>query len=194
MSNLKEKNAPPKWGSWVLQFESLIREVRMPFPEPSTLVDRDLVFNFFWRFGALEAALIADPQFRQVRKKNLAPDPGWGQFTKALEEDLRAWESPSFREAATTLLDCGVRRQVVRDDAVDWELLTPAPSGSRVAFTIDTLICVRNTLFHGGKFSAREMAIARDTRVLRAAINVLDECYEIHEGIRFVIDDVAHAA
>lgn len=165
----------------------------MPFPEPSTLVDRDLVFNFFWRFGALEAALIADPQFRQVRKKNLAPDPGWGQFTKALE-DGGAWESPSFREAATTLLDCGVRRQVVRDDAVNWELLTPAPSASRLAFTIDTLICVRNTLFHGGKFSGREIAVARDTRVLRAAINVLNECYEIHQGIRGIVNDVARAA
>ena len=115
----------------------------MPFPEPSALVDRDLVFTFFWRFRALEAALIADPQIRQVRKKNLAPDlPGWGQFTKALEQDLRAWESPTFREAATELLDCGVRRQVVRDDTVTWELLTPTPSASPVAFTIDTLICM----------------------------------------------------
>jgi hypothetical protein len=166
----------------------------MPFPEPSALVDRNLVFTFFWRFGALEAALIADPQFRQVRKKNLAPDPGWGQFTKALEQDLRAWESPTFREAATELLDCGVRRQVVRDDTVTWELLTPAPSASPVAFTIDTLICVRNTLFHGGKFSGGAMDIARDKRVLQASLNVLNECYELHQGLRFVIDDIAHAA
>jgi hypothetical protein len=166
--------------------------MRMPFPEPTALVDRDLVFNFFWRFAALEAALIADPQFRKVRRKNLAPDPGWDKFKKALEANLRAWDSQSFREAATELLECNVRRQVVRGDDITWEPL--AASDSPVAFTIDTLICVRNTLFHGGKFSGGTMDIARDKRVLQASLNVLNECYELHNGIRFIVDDVAQAA
>jgi len=164
----------------------------MPFPEPTPLVDRNLIFLFFWRFAALEAALIANPNFRKVRQQNLAPDPGWDKFKKALEGHLRAWDSQSFREAATTLLECNVRRQVVRDDHIAWEPL--APSDSPVAFTIDTLICVRNTLFHGGKFSGGAMDIARDNRVLQASLNVLNECYELHQGVRFVVDDIAQAA
>ena len=164
----------------------------MPFPEPTPLVDRDLVFTFFWRFAALEAALIADPQFRKVRPQNLAPDPGWSRFKGALERKLRAWDSQSFRDAATTLMECNVRRQVVRGDDITWEPL--APSDSPVAFTIDTLICVRNTLFHGGKFTGGAMDIARDKRVLQASINVLNECYELHEGVRLVVDDIAQAA
>jgi hypothetical protein len=164
----------------------------MPFPQPTPLVDRDLVFSFFWRFAALEAALIAKRQFRRVRHQNLAPDPAWDKFKKALERTTRAWDSQSFREAATELLACNVRRQVVKGDNISWELLTP--SDSPVAFTIDTLICVRNTLFHGGKFSGGAMDIARDTRVLQASLKVLNECYELHQGIRDVISDIAQAA
>lgn len=164
----------------------------MPFPEPTRLVDRDLVFTFFWRFAALEAALIADPQFRHVNPRTGAPDPSWRKFKEALEGDLRAWDSPSFREAATELLGFKVRRQVVRDHTVTWEELTPADSP--VASTIDTLKCVRNSLFHGGKYSGGEMDIARDNHILQASLNVLNECYELHYGIRFVVDDVAHAA
>ena len=37
----------------------------MPFPEPTQLIDRELIFRFFWRFAALEAALISDPQLRE---------------------------------------------------------------------------------------------------------------------------------
>lgn len=163
----------------------------MPFPEPTPLVDRELVFTFFWRFAALEAALIADPQFRRVRQ-NLAPDPGWDRFKEALERDLGAWESQSFRQAGIALMECNLNRQIVKDGILTWDRLIQ--SGSSVAFTIDTLICVRNTLFHGGKFSGREFDIARDNRVLRAALDVLNECYAIHHGIRGAIGDIAQAA
>jgi hypothetical protein len=49
-------------------------------------------------------------------------------------------------------------------------------------------------MFHGGKFSGREMDIARDNRVLQASLNVLNECYELHHAIRLLVDDVAQAA
>lgn len=164
----------------------------MPFPEPTPMVDRDLVFTFFWRFAALEAALIADPQFRHVNPRTGAPDPSWRQFKEALEGDLRAWDSPSFRDAATELLGCKVRRQVARGDTVTWEELPPADSP--VASTIDTLKCVRNSLFHGGKYSGGAMDISRDNRILKASLNVLSECYELHYGIRGTVDDVARVA
>ncbi len=164
----------------------------MPFPEPTPLVDRNLVFTFFWRFAALEAALIADPRFRHVSPRTGAPEPSWKQFKEALEGDLRAWDSQPFREAATELLECNVRRQVVRDGIVNWVELIP--SDSPVASTIDTLKCVRNSLFHGGKYSGGEMDISRDNRILRASLNVLNECYELHYGIRGTVDDVAQAA
>lgn len=134
---------------------------------------------------------LADPRFRRVRQ-NLAPDPRWDKFKEALEGDLRAWESPSFRQAATALRECNVRRQVVRSGSITWDTLTQL--GSPVEFAIDTLICVRNTMFHGGKFSGREMDIARDNRVLQASLNVLNECYELHHAIRLLVDDVAQAA
>lgn len=166
----------------------------MPFPEPTHLIDRELIFTFFWRFAALEAALIADPRLRKVRPKNLAPEPLWDKFILVLEDDLHAWDSRPFRQAAATLLECDVRRQVVRDHMLEWELLDPTPSGSQVAFAIHTLICVRNTMFHGGKFSGSAMDIARDKRVVQAALDVLNECYEIHHGVRRAVRDIAQAA
>ena len=166
-------------------------DMQMPFPEPTQLIDRELIFRFFWRFAALEAALMADPFLRRVRQ-NLAPDPNWKRFTKRLEDSLRAWDSEPFRQSATALLECNVRRQVVRNGELTWELL--APSDSQVAFTIDTVICVRNTLFHGGKYSGGAMDIARDRRVIQAALDVLNECYELHKGVRRAIDDISHAA
>ena len=85
-----------------------------------------------------------------------------------------------------------MRRQVIRDGELTWEVLTS--SASQVAFTIDTVICVRNTLFHGGKYSGGAMDIARDRRVIQAALGVLNECYELHEGVRRAIDDISQAA
>jgi hypothetical protein len=139
----------------------------MPFPEPTHLIDRELIFKFFWRFAAIEAALIA-------------------------ERNLHAWDSPPFRRSATALLECNVHRQVIKDGYLSWEPLTP--SGSAVAFTIESVICVRNTMFHGGKFSGGGMEIARDKRILQAALSVLNECYELHEGIRRAVGDIAEAA
>ena len=164
----------------------------MPFPEPTQLIDRELIFRFFWRFAALEAALISDPQLREVRSQNLAPKADWNRFKKRLEENLGAWNSEPFRQSATALLGCNVRRQVIRDGELTWEVLTS--SASQVAFTIDTVICVRNTLFHGGKYSGGAMDIARDRRVIQAALGVLNECYELHEGVRRAIDDISQAA
>ena len=38
------------------------------------------------------------------------------------------------------------------------------------------------------------MDIARDRRVIQAALGVLNECYELHEGVRRAIDDISQAA
>jgi hypothetical protein len=51
---------------------------------------------------------------------------------------------------------------------------------------------VRNNLFHGGKYpDGPEFEVARDRKIIRAALAILDGCYELHPGIKGMIEEAA---
>jgi hypothetical protein len=86
------------------------------------------------------------------------------------------------------------RRQVVRDGRVRWEDIAQH-GASDAEYTLRLLKTVRNNLFHGGKYPDGPIdEIARNREILRAALTILDGCYELHAGVRRRIDEAASAA
>lgn len=156
------------------------------YSEPPDALDRDLVLQFFWRFSGFECALKREGFLRQQRP----PDPGntaepdWKAFARAIHGRFGEVKKTSFQEAVAFLVRDPPRRQVVRDGSLGWQPLSRMDKDSDEDFLLLLVRTIRNNLFHGGKYPDGPIdEVARDQDLLRAALEVLEACYELHPGI-----------
>ena len=162
----------------------------MAFSLSAAPFDRDVVFDFFWRFSAFECALKREGFLRSGHHENAEPD--WDRFGQEVRGRFDHVTTPHFHSAVESLQQLAPRRQKVRDGRLVWELVRPSQGQSDEAFVLRLLRTVRNNLFHGGKYPDGPIdEIARDTAIIRAACTVLEGCYEVHAGVRRRIDDSA---
>jgi hypothetical protein len=154
----------------------------MPYDESPDALDRDLVLDFFWRFSVFECALKREGFLRASR--NDAAEPDWPRFAESILGRFGEVRAAGFNEAVRTLTASSPRRQVVRDSRLVWEELTRQPNDCEEAFILRLVKTSRNNLFHGGKYPDGPVAeVARDRAILRAALKVLEGCYELHPGV-----------
>lgn len=163
---------------------------RMTFKLSPRALDRDLVFDFFWKFSAFECALKREGFLRAGRKN--AAEPDWDCFGREIQGRFARVSDPGFKEAVKELVRLSPRRQVVRDGELQWDIVVRSEGESDEAFTLRLLKTARNNLFHGGKYPDGPIdEIARDRNVLRAALVILEGCYEIHAGVKRWVDEAA---
>lgn len=156
---------------------------------PDTL-DRDLVFDFFWKFSVFECALKREGYLKTGRNKGA--EPNWNTFGSQVQERFAQVAAPGFVEAVAKLIQLSPQRQVVRGDRLGWEPIEQKPSESEAAYVLRLLKTTRNNLFHGGKYPDGPIAeVARDRDILRTALAILDGCYELHDGVKGWIDEAA---
>jgi hypothetical protein len=90
----------------------------------------------------------------------------------------------TFQDALLTLKEALPRRQVVRDCHLRWEQIQRQDAESEEEFVLRLVKTARNNLFHGGKYPDGSIEdVARDKAILRAALGVLEGCYELHSGV-----------
>jgi hypothetical protein len=160
----------------------------MSFPLPSDSLDRELVFEFFWKFSAFECALKRSGFLR--KKKSAEAD--WERFGAQINGKFSTLGSPSFDEAVTKIKRLSPRRQMNNNGELAWEHVEQKADESDAAYTLHLLKTVRNNLFHGGKYPDGPIfEIARNREILRAALTVLDGCYELHPDIMHWIQEIA---
>jgi len=157
------------------------------FPVPPDALDRDLVFDFFWRFSAFECAL--------KRTGFLSANPhvaaDWRSFAKAIQGKFSTVEHFAFREAVDKLMRLSPKRQILENGKLDWEKIERKPGQSDEEFTVVLLKTVRNNLFHGGKYPGIHIdEIARDRDILAAASIILAGCYPLHAQVKSTIDEI----
>ncbi len=160
----------------------------MNFPMPPDALDKDLVFEFFWKFSVFECALKREGY---LKKGKGAAEPDWDEFGKFIHGKARMI-GKDFLEAALELRKLSPRKQVNESQRLGWKALAQSDGESDEAYTIRLLTTVRNNLFHGGKYpDGPEFEVARDRKIIRAALAILDGCYELHPGIKGMIEEAA---
>lgn len=162
----------------------------MAFNLPPQALDRELVLEFFWKFSVFECALKREG-FLRARREDAAAEPDWRKFARDIEGRFDAASVSGFAEAKSELLRLSPRRQVVRDGRLAWEPIDQN-RGSEDEFIIQLMKAVRNNLFHGGKYPDGPIdEVARNRDILRAALKILDGCYEAHAGVKRWIHSAA---
>ena len=158
----------------------------MTFNLQPQALDRELVLDFFWKFSVFEAALKREG-FVRAGPHNAA-EPDWKRFALEVEGRLAAAPVTGLEEAKEELRRLSPHRQIVRDGKLGWEPIEQNEE-SDDAFIIRLMKTVRNNLFHGGKYPDGHIKeIARNRKILRAALTILDACYKVHAGVRHQID------
>ncbi len=162
----------------------------MAFTLPPNALDRELVFEFFWKFSVFESALKREGFLRTDRHSNAAL-ADWGRFGREIQGEFTRVSVPGFTKATEQLRKLSPRRQVVRDGRIGWDPIQQNGQ-SDAEYTLQLMRTVRNNLFHGGKYPDGPIEeIARNRDILRAALTILNGCYEIHGGVRRRIDEAA---
>jgi hypothetical protein len=79
----------------------------MPYDAPPDILDRDLVFDFFWKFSAFECALKREGFLESGR--NDGAQPNWSDFGKRVRGRYREVRLDGFQDALRALFDLGGR-------------------------------------------------------------------------------------
>ena len=143
-------------------------------------LDRDLVFDFFWRFSVFECALKREDYLKRGSYGSAQAD--WNAFAQTILGRFGAPCGDSLQEAINVLTVRPPRRQIVRDGRLAWEAVECRCSFE--AYVLTLVKTIRNNLFHGGKYPDGLIAeVERDRTLLQAALKVLECCYELHPGL-----------
>jgi hypothetical protein len=154
----------------------------MPYDAPPDLLDRDLVFDFFWKFSVFECALKREG-FLQV-DRNDGAQPNWNEFGKRISGRSGEVRADGFQDALRALVEASPQRQIVLGGRLAWQPVERRIEESEEEFALRLVKIVRNNLFHGGKYPDGPVKeIARDRHVLLTALSVLKGCSELHPGI-----------
>jgi hypothetical protein len=162
----------------------------MPYDAPPDWLDRELVLGFFWKFSVFECALKREGFVQAGR--NDAAQPDWSGFGKLISGRFGEVRAKGFQAALRTLKEASPRRQVVRGGQLAWERVERQGAESEEEFVLRLVRTARNNLFHGGKYPDGPIEeVARDKAILRAALGVLEGCYELHPGVARWVKEAA---
>ncbi len=141
-----------------------------------TAVDQELLLEFFLEFSRFEYALKASGLF----KPHPRAEPDWDRFAASLRDSFNPSATDDLRQACEYIRDSPPNQQVICNDAVAWETPAHRDEETDIQFLLRMVRCVRNNLFHGGKYN---IEVHEDTErtemLLRSSLTLLAACLEI---------------
>jgi hypothetical protein len=138
----------------------------------SLRLDKDLVLEFFFVFSRFESAL---KQASFLTKKSYAA-PDWTAFANSCNKEFEAEKCGEFLNAVRYLDENPPQRQVAETSKGKMVLKFAnegKPKGSKSQVTFKRICCVRNNLFHGGKFDPTINEVERNTSLLEHSLVIL---------------------
>lgn len=138
-----------------------------------------LAYEFFQEFARYEYCL----KVTGLRKDSRTAQACWVKYASEVSEVINAPKTEDLSEAISYFEKYPPKRQVVKDDVLDWD--DTLPKHKNKAELILRLVCrVRNNLFHGGKFNGNWFEPERSEQLIRHALVILRACAENHEKVR----------
>jgi hypothetical protein len=106
----------------------------------------------------------------------------WDKLAADLADVWNPHRTDELRKAVEYITQIPPRKQVLDNGTLKWvENVRPAAEPPLQSLIIH-IRAIRNNLFHGGKYpSAPPVAPERDTRLIQAALVILDECLSLCE-------------
>lgn len=148
-----------------------------------TAVDKMLLLEFFLVFSRFEYALKASGLFKRRTPdppRLSKAEPDWDTFAIDLRDTFAPNETEELREACRYLQESPPNQQVIIGDDVAWKTSVHPVQEREIEFLLRMVRCVRNNLFHGGKYN---IAIHEDRQrteiLLRSSLVILDACLNL---------------
>ena len=148
-----------------------------------TAVNQELLLEFFLAFSRFEYALKASGLFKRD-----PPDPprwpkakpNWDRFAASLRDSFNPSATDDLRQACEYIRDSPPKKQVICNDEIAWETPVHRDEETDIQFLLRMVRCIRNNLFHGGKYN---IEVHEDTErtemLLRSSLTLLAACLEI---------------
>ncbi len=134
-------------------------------------IDRDLLLDFLMVFSRFEFAL---KRSGFVAGNERRASANWDQFGSTNHQQFGICEDPALREATDLLCREPPKKQVFKDNRLQWEEIAHDPQEPQFLYVLRSVRTIRNNLFHGGKFPDGPVADpARDRQLLQCALAVL---------------------
>jgi len=139
-----------------------------------------LAFDFFREFARCEYCLKA-VGLRVPNKEY--PIADWGALAEEVQDVFNTPPSDQVDEAIKYYLTWPPKKQVLKDDLLDWKDVKP--DHKSLAELVLRLVCrVRNNLFHGGKFNGHWFEPQRSDELLRHGLSILRTVVEAHPKVK----------
>jgi hypothetical protein len=156
-----------------------------------TIVDRELLLEFFLTFSRFEYALKATDFLggrRRGRRNDPRPpraEPNWEEYARYVHRLFRARRTPELRAACEYLRQVPPWLQVQINGQPGWKADGPPLRRRGIEFILEMVRRVRNNLFHGGKYRLDPHETKERTELLlRNALLILAECLRVSPRVR----------
>ncbi len=143
--------------------------------------DKSLVFEFFIKFSLFENALKSSGFYKQSGRNGIQPN--WDRFAIEIEDEFSRIIFLPYKHELNTAVHYFLDFPPLKQGIEGGELIFKDNDleNKTLSEQLSILIrCVRNNLFHGGKF---EYVRPRDTLLLEFSIIILEEWAEILPSI-----------
>ncbi len=148
-----------------------------------TIVDRELLLDFFLLFSRFEYAIKASGYFKRhqpVPPRYPNAEPDWDRFAVSLRASFTPNATDEIRRACEYLFDSPPNQQIILHDALAWETPVRPNNETNIEFLLRMVRCVRNNLFHGGKYNIAEHEDVQRTEILlRSSLTILAACLDL---------------
>jgi hypothetical protein len=148
-----------------------------------TRVAKDLLLEFFLAFARFEYALKASGYFKHHQSdppKLPKAEPDWDRFAVSLRASFDSNATDDLRRACEYLNDSPPNQQVLIDGTVAWETPARPDNEAEIDYLLRMVRCVRNNLFHGGKFNIDIHENTQRTELLlRGSLTILAACLDL---------------
>ncbi len=159
-------------------------DMRIPVPEAIQRIaaseDRILAWHFFVFFSRFEYALKRCDEYLTV-----SAQPNWDKFASDHANQFDNLESIALKAAVTYIKENPPRKQLQQAGKLSWS--EPQVYDTReplLLWLLRMVRCIRNNLFHGGKFPLIPISDpSRDRELLLNSMYILESCLSLNRKV-----------
>ena len=152
-------------------------------------IENELLLEFFLTFSRFEFALKNAGFYKKFEGVEYSAEPDWESFALRIKQPFREQNDALFMAACHRIWDTPPRKQVVRNDSLDWRYELIPSSDLDIKQILVYVRRIRNNLFHGGKHESVSYAgEQRNKCLLKDSLIVLHGCLGLLEDVKCEYD------
>ena len=147
--------------------------IQIPNGEP-------IIFDFFITFARFECALKNTTRFLRPERA----EPNWDVYSEFISNSFNPDFSPEIRTAVDFIMNEPPRKQIIRNNQLDWDLCIVDNNASLTRKLCVYIRRVRNNMLHGGKFNGNYNPESRNYRLITNSTLILNNWLELDDEIK----------